>query len=92
MKKQGFIKNKVMAQLVVASVDKVNWIPHSDVIPLTFKGDDGDDVWQVQSHHRRGVIRYVPLSLNTQVAFANGHCKASFASIKLLLYWFVPTL
>jgi hypothetical protein len=44
MKRQGFIKNKVMAQLVVASVNKTSWIPHIDVIPPTFEGDDGDDV------------------------------------------------
>jgi hypothetical protein len=25
MKRQGFIKNKVMARLVVANVDKVSW-------------------------------------------------------------------
>jgi len=43
MKKQGFIKTKVMTQLMVASVDKVGWIPHSNVIPPTFEGDDGDD-------------------------------------------------
>jgi hypothetical protein len=43
-KRQGFIKNKVMAQLVIASVDKVNWIPHTDVISPTFERDDGDDV------------------------------------------------
>jgi hypothetical protein len=34
-----------MAQLMVASVDKVNRIPHIDVIPPTFEGDDDDDVW-----------------------------------------------
>jgi hypothetical protein len=45
MKKQGFIKNKVMAQLVVASANKTSWIPHIDVISPTFEGDDGDDVW-----------------------------------------------
>jgi hypothetical protein len=45
MKKQGFIKNKVMAQLVVASVDEISWIPHIDVISPTFEGDDGDNVW-----------------------------------------------
>jgi hypothetical protein len=45
MKRQGFIKNKVMAWLVVVSVDKANWIPHINVISPTFEGDDGDDVW-----------------------------------------------
>jgi len=45
MKRQGFIKNKVMAQLVVASANKTSWIPHIDVISPTFEGDDGDDVW-----------------------------------------------
>jgi hypothetical protein len=47
MKRQGFIKNKVMSQLVVANVDKSNQIPHIDVISLTFEGEDGSDVWQV---------------------------------------------
>jgi hypothetical protein len=36
-----------MARLVVASVDKINQIPHNDMIPLTFEGDDGDNVWRV---------------------------------------------
>ncbi len=56
MKRQGFIKNKVMAQLVVASVNKVSWIPHSNVISPTFEVDDGDDVWWVQSQHYPSVI------------------------------------
>jgi len=30
--------------------------------------------------------RFVPLSLNMQVALANGHYEATFASIKLLFY------
>ncbi len=34
----------------------------------------------------------MPLSPSTQVAPANGHCNATFANIKLLLYWLVPTL
>ncbi len=45
MKSQRFIKNKVMARLVMANVDKTNWIPHADMISPTFEGDDGDDVW-----------------------------------------------
>ncbi len=49
MKRQRFIKNKVMAQLVVASVDKVSRIPRIDVISPTFEGDNGDDVWRVWS-------------------------------------------
>ncbi len=44
MKKQRFIKNKVMAQLVVANVNKANWIPLIHVISSTFEGDDGDNV------------------------------------------------
>jgi len=47
MKKQGFIKNKVMAQLVVVNIDKANRIPHANVIPPTFEGDNGDDLWWV---------------------------------------------
>jgi len=55
MKRQGFIKNKVMAWLVVANVDKTNRIPHIDVNSPTFEGDVGDDVWQVQSQHHPNV-------------------------------------
>jgi len=29
------------------NVDKIGRIPHTDVISLTFEGDDGDDVWWV---------------------------------------------
>jgi hypothetical protein len=29
---------------------------------------------------------YVPLSQNMQAALVNGHCEATFTSIKLLLY------
>jgi len=36
--------------------------------------------------------RSVPLSLNMQVALVNGHCEATFANIKLLFYWLIPTL
>jgi hypothetical protein len=54
-KKQGFIKNKVMVQLLVANVDKASWISHINVIPPTFERDDGGDVWQVQSQHHYGV-------------------------------------
>ncbi len=53
-KRQGFIKNKVMARLVV-SVDKIGRIPHTDVISLTFEGDDGDDVWWVWNQHHPSV-------------------------------------
>jgi hypothetical protein len=55
MKRHGFIKNKVMPQPVGASVDKANRFSHSNVISPTFEGDDGDDVWQVQSQHHPNV-------------------------------------
>jgi hypothetical protein len=55
MKRQRFIKNKVMPRLVVGSVDKVNRIPHTNVIWPTFEGDDHDDVWRVQSQHHHCV-------------------------------------
>ncbi len=38
------------------------------------------------------LTRSMPLSLNMQVAFANGHCEATFVNIKLLFYWRVPIL
>jgi hypothetical protein len=45
MKRQGFIKNKGMAEPVVANTEKANQISHTNVISPTFEGDDGDDVW-----------------------------------------------
>jgi hypothetical protein len=39
MRKQGFIKNKVMARLMVVNVDKISRIPHIDVISPTFEGE-----------------------------------------------------
>jgi len=92
MKTLSFIKNKVMAWPVVASVDKASRIPHTNVISPTFEGDDGDDVWQVRSQYHPSVTRFVPLSPSMQVALVNGHGKATFASIKLLFYWCVLTL
>ncbi len=56
MKRQGFIYNKVMVQLVVTNVDKASWIPHTNVIPPTFEGDDGDNLWWVQSQQHPNVI------------------------------------
>jgi hypothetical protein len=38
-------KKKVMVQFMVVSVGKVNQIPHTNVIPPTFEGNDGDNVW-----------------------------------------------
>ncbi len=76
-----------MARLVVASVDKASWIPHTNVIPPTFEEDDGDDVWWVQSQYHPSIAsRSVPLSSTMQVAYVNGHCEVTFASIKLLFY------
>jgi hypothetical protein len=49
MKKQGFIKNNVMAWLVMASFDKAIQIPRIDMISPIFEGDDANDVWQVRS-------------------------------------------
>ncbi len=81
MKRQGFIKNKVMAWLVVASVDKVSWIPHINVISPTFEGDDGDGVWWVRRQHHLGVtykicapfIKYA--NCNYGWALRNNFCK-----------------
>jgi hypothetical protein len=44
MKRQRFIKNKVMAQLVAINIYKASQIPHTNVIPPTFERDDGYDV------------------------------------------------
>jgi hypothetical protein len=56
MKRQQFIYSKVMARLVVARVDKTSQIPHTNVIPPTFVGDDGDNLWWVQSQQHPNVI------------------------------------
>ncbi len=57
------------------------------MISPTFEGDDGDDVWQMRSEHHPVVIYKIhALSLNMQIALMNGHCKATFVNIKLLLY------
>jgi hypothetical protein len=47
IKKQRFIKNKIMVQLVMINIDKVSGIPHTNVIPPIFEGDDGDNLWRV---------------------------------------------
>ncbi len=72
MKRQGFIKNKVMARLVVVSVDKTNQIPHTNVISPTFEGDDGDDVWLVWSQHHLSITYkiYAPF-----IEYASCSCK-----------------
>jgi len=44
-----------MVQLAITNVDKVSQISHITVIPPTFEGDDGDDVWWVQSQDHHGV-------------------------------------
>jgi hypothetical protein len=56
MKKQGFIYNKVMVRLVVIIVNKASRIPHTNVIPPTFEGDDGDNLWWVQIQQHPDVI------------------------------------
>jgi hypothetical protein len=93
MKRQGFVKNKVMAWLVEANVDKVNLIPHTNVISSTF---EGMMVTMFGGCNANTIlvlfIRSMPLSLSMQIALANGHYEAIFASIKLLFYCCVPTL
>jgi len=55
MKKQGFIKSKVMVWLVVANVEKVSQILYINVFPPTFEVDDGDNLWWVWSQQHLGV-------------------------------------
>jgi hypothetical protein len=55
MKKERFIKNKVMVWLVMTSIDKINGIPHTNVIPPTFEGNDGDKLQWVWSQQHPGV-------------------------------------
>ncbi len=44
-----------MAQPMATNIDKASQIPHTNVIPPTFEGDDGDDVWRVQNQHHLSV-------------------------------------
>ncbi len=93
MKKQGFIKNKVMAQLVVASVDKVSWFhtsmwfhpPLRGMMVMVFGECEANTILVL-------LTRSMPLSSNMQIALTNGHCETTFVNIKLLFYWCVPTL
>jgi hypothetical protein len=89
MNKQGFIKNKVMVRHVVASVDKTNRTLMWSHIPLKgmmtmFDGCEANTIPVL-------LTRSMPLSPSMQVALLNGHCKASFANIKLLFYWLIST-
>ncbi len=75
MKKQGFIKNKVMARPMATSIEKLSWISHTDLLPPTFEGNDGDNLWQVQSQQHHGVTYkiHAHLSPSMQIALTNGH-------------------
>jgi hypothetical protein len=87
MKRQGFIKNKVMIQLVVVNIDKINYIAHTNVIPPTFEGMIVMICCKCEANNILVLLtRFMPLSPNTQVAFANGHYEAIFTSIMLLFY------
>jgi hypothetical protein len=74
---------------VVTSIEKANWISHIDVLPPTFEGDDGDNLWWVQSQQHHGVTYKIHAhpSPNMQITFTNGHCKATFVSIVKLLFY-----
>jgi hypothetical protein len=85
MKKQWFIKNKVVAQLVVASLDKALLIPHNDVIQPIFGIKDGDNVSMLQSQqHPMSFTKFMPPSHNMFPTHVNGHCRIICASTKLL--------
>jgi hypothetical protein len=42
MKKQGFIKSRVMEHIIKANIEKVVLISHTYSFPLTFKSDEND--------------------------------------------------
>jgi hypothetical protein len=56
--------------------------------PLTFEGDNGDNLWWVQNQQHLDVIYkiHAPLHQVMQVAFTNGHCEGIFANIKLFYF------
>lgn len=85
MKKQWFIKNKVVARLVVASLDKALLIPHNDVVQPIFGIEDGDNVSMVQSQqHLMSFTKFMPPSRNMFPTHVNGHCKIICGSAQLL--------
>jgi hypothetical protein len=93
MKKQGLIKSKVMVWLVATNIYKVNkfhtpmWshLPLRGMMVMMFGKCETNTILVL-------LIRFVPLSMNTQVALMNGHYEVTFGSIKLLFNWLVPTL
>jgi len=93
MKRQGFIKNKVMVWLVVANVEKVSLIPYINVFPPTFEGDDGDDLWWVRSQQHFCVTYKIHAPFTEYV---NGTCewalRGNFCNIRLLLYSLILAL
>ncbi len=56
MKKREFINNKVIQQVVVASVDKAKLITHINVIQLTLEGEDSVNAWKVRNQTHLNVI------------------------------------
>jgi hypothetical protein len=56
MKRWRFIKNKIVAQLVVTSVEKTLLIPHTNVIHHALVGEDNVNAWMVRSQPHPGVI------------------------------------
>jgi hypothetical protein len=81
MERQGFIKNKVLAQFMVAIVEKAFMIPHIDVIwPIPMLVHE----WCKTNTILVSFIIFMPLSLNMHLAHASGHCATICASTKLL--------
>ncbi len=82
-----------MVRLVMINIDKANGIPHINVIPPTFEGDDGDNLWRVWNQQHPNVTYKIHSPF---IEYANCICEwalwAIFASIWLLFYWLVPTL
>jgi hypothetical protein len=83
---------------VVASVDKTNQIPHTDVISPTFEGDDGDDVWWVRSQHHLGVTYKIcaPFtkyaSCTCEWALRSNFCKHQIVVLLMCIYFTIENI
>ncbi len=88
MKRQGFIKKQghsvtclwqVLATLIRFHTPMWSHLPLRGMMTTMFGGCKAN-------------IILMPFSHSMQVGLTNGHCEATFASIKLLFYWLVLTL
>ncbi len=76
---------QVLAKLIRVHTPIWSHLPFKGMMVAMFGGCEANTILVL-------LTRSMPLSPSTQFALANGHCEATFASIKLLFYWVVLTL